>query len=279
MNSVSVILPTFNRSSFLLKALESVANQHLPPLELILADDGSTDGTGQLFDRWLDERQPGFHCERLTQKNRGVSAARNLGARNAKGDWLAFLDSDDQWLPEKLITQMVLANEFKWIHCNEIWVRGGVRVNEHSKHRKSGGDIFHRAVELCMVSPSAALIRRDFFDQMGGFREDFPVCEDYALWLLMAAREPIGFTADRLVIKNGGHRDQLSRSLVAMDYYRVKALRAVLECSRLSEENRELVRDSIRRRCKILLNGYKKHDNFSNFNEVQGWLSEASPCP
>ena len=173
---VSVIIPTYNRASFISRAVESVLNQSFKKWELIIVDDGSTDNTQDILKIYENQTR----IKLLKTKNRGVSAARNLGVRQALGYWIAFLDSDDQWLPEKLEKQMreSLKNPgVSIIHGNEIWIRRGVRVNPMKKHQKKGGDIFSQALGLCCISPSTVLIKKKLFDEVGGFRENFPVCE------------------------------------------------------------------------------------------------------
>ena len=138
-SSISVIIPVYNRCTLINRAIKSVMEQTITPDEIIVIDDGSTDGTGNI----VKNRYPDVIL--LKQKNRGVSCARNNGINNAKGTWLALLDSDDEWLPEKLEKQLLgLRNDSnkKICHTDEIWIRNGVRVNPMNKHRKYGGNIY-----------------------------------------------------------------------------------------------------------------------------------------
>ena len=253
--SISVIIPTFNRASYLNDCIDSVLKQTYCNIEVIVIDDGSTDETEQVLKAYKDKIISSY------QDNKGVSSARNKGVSSASGDWLAFLDSDDYWLPNKLESQvkhLLKFSDLKWIHCDEIWIRNGVRVNPKKKHGKQGGQIFKQCLALCCVSPSAVMIEKDFYLANGGFRNDFPVCEDYDLWLKLAKQEPIGFVSDALVIKRGGHEDQLSR-FIGLDLYRLEALVWQLENSNLDSNEQTLVRDWVRRRFVILEKGYKKH--------------------
>lgn len=273
MAFVSVIIPTHNRAHTLLRALESVRTQTFSNWELIVIDDGSTDGTQAVVKQWMEANETPItylqtaDLQQGESKPLGVSAARNWGARAATGEWLAFLDSDDEWLPEKLELQMGLLNEVSstekgtWnlIHGEEIWIRNGVRVNPMKKHAKSGGRIFSRCVELCCISPSTALVKRELFDRLGGFREDFPVCEDYELWLRICSLGEVGFVETPVIKKYGGHADQLSRKYKAMDFFRVVALVPFLSSTEISEDEREAVVSSIKSRCEILLKGVAKH--------------------
>lgn len=273
MPIITVIIPTFNRASVLTRALESVASQDFTDWELLIADDGSTDNTAEIAREFIQRTGRAHYLP--SPQNLGVSATRNRAARLARGSWLAFLDSDDEWLPNKLFVQMQLASEFSLIHGAEIWIRNGVRVNQRKKHAKSGGEVFRACVDQCFISPSTVLIRRDLFERLGGFREDFPVCEDYDLWLRIAAHLPVGFIAEPLIMKYGGHADQLSTTFKAMDYYRAKALAPFLNERGLSPADRHYVAAALLAKCEILLNGYSKHGNLKNYAEVEGWLRKA----
>ena len=295
---VSVILPTWNRLSTLQRAVESVRTQTYRNWELWIIDDGSTDSTaswvlGELLpqlesqyedryrgvgDQGADHPSVGHWGSRqgcvyyVRTKNLGVSHARNLGIQLSRGAWVAFLDSDDEWLSHKLSRQMALAGSFQIIHGEEIWIRRGVRVNPWKKHQKSGGRIFKRSVDLCAMSPSTVLIHRDVLLSEGLFREDFPVCEDYDLWLRLTARWDVGFVKEPVIKKYGGHGDQLSQKYVAMDYWRVKSLAAMRGSSELSLEEREYLEKSLRKRAEILLKGYRKHNNMTHYEEIQHLL-------
>lgn len=275
MPLISVIIPTYNRLTMLERAVHSVLAQTHADWELLIADDGSSDGTAdfltQLQRTW--SRPQRLHC--LKQANHGVSHARNRAAEQARGAWLAFLDSDDEWLPDKLARQVPLCADFCWIHGEEIWMRNGRRVNPLVKHAKSGGLIFSRCVELCCVSPSTALIQTDLFHALKGFREDFPVCEDFELWLRLAATNRAGFVQEALIIRHGGHDDQLSRRFHSMDYFRIKALSPFLHNASLEREERKLVASTIEQKCGYLLKGYRKHGQERNVGEVLAWQAQA----
>ena len=183
MSKVTVIIPTFNRGYCLAESIQSVLRQGFTDFDLIVVDDGSTDNTPEIMDQF-----PGVQQIRL-EENRGVSFARNQGIAVAKGEWIAFLDSDDLWEKKKLATQMKWVeshSEHHAIYTDEIWVRNGVRVNAMNKHRKYSGDIFCYCLPLCIVSPSSVLLHTELLKEVGGFDESMPVCEDYDLWLRIA---------------------------------------------------------------------------------------------
>ena len=268
---ISVIIPTFNRKQTLKRAIESVKNQSYQNWELMIVDDGSTDGTIEFLKDFSD-------CRILSLPSSGVSRARNAGAQEARGHWLAFLDSDDEWFPHKLEKQVSLISsgeKFSLIHGEETWIRNGIRVNPKLKYKKSGGHIFKKCVEHCCISASTVLIEREYFLQKKGFREDFVVCEDYEFWLRASIEKPIGFVADALINKYGGHEDQLSRKYHSMDYFRVKALQPFLQDSRLKADEQKHVAEEILKKCEILLKGYEKHNELTQAPEVTHWQQEA----
>ncbi|MGE5302112.1 MAG: glycosyltransferase family 2 protein [Alphaproteobacteria bacterium] len=251
---VSVVIPTHNRWPLLGEAIESVLTQSYRRFELIVIDDGSTDDT----DRKLAEF--GSRLRLIRQPRRGVSAARNRGATAARGRYLAFLDSDDLWLVEKLKVQTGFMEEYPGIQIcqtDEIWMRHGLRVNPKVKHQKPSGDIFRRSLELCLVSPSAVMMTRALFNGVGGFDERLPVCEDYDLWLRIAADYSVPLIPYALTVKRGGHGDQLSHSVWGMDRYRVAALQKLLRTN-LSGEKRQWAIETLRRKISILAHGARK---------------------
>jgi len=233
--NISVVIPVHDRARLLPRALDSVLAQRRPADEVIVVDDGSTDATAEL----LQSRYPELRC--LRQPNRGVSSARNLGIRASRGEWIALLDSDDAWHPDKLAEQvraLQAAPQHRLCHTDEIWIRHGVRVNPMKKHAKSGGHIFRRCLPRCVISPSSVLIHRSLFEEVGLFDETLPACEDYDLWLRICAREPVLFVDRPLITKYGGHDDQLSRRYPAMDRFRVRALEKLLREAPLTDEDR-----------------------------------------
>jgi glycosyltransferase involved in cell wall biosynthesis len=267
---VSVIVPTFDRWPMVGEAVRSVLAQRYPLFELIVVDDGSTDGSAAKLSAF------GGRVRVLRQARAGVSAARNAGARAARGRYFAFLDSDDLWLPDKLAIQTTFMDEqpnVQICQTEEIWIRNGVRVNPKLKHRKPAGDIFRRSLDLCLVSPSAVMLTKQLFEAVGGFDENLPVCEDYDLWLRIAVRHPVWLISRPLTIKRGGHPDQLSRSLWGMDRYRVAALRKLLN-SGLRGEKRELTLAALKRKITVLSRGAAKRGKDDEARAYDATLGE-----
>ena len=253
---VSVIIPTFNRKDFVVEAIESVLNQSVEPYEIIVVDDGSQDGTGEL----LKQKFP--HIVYIYQENNGVSAARNRGIKEAKGDYIALLDSDDMWKRDKLKKHIEFIKkhpEYRVSQTDEVWIRNGKFVNPMKKHKKYGGFIFDKCLPLCIVSPSAVIIEKTVFEDYGYFDETMPACEDYDMWLRVSAFEPIGLLEEKLIIKRGGHKGQLSKAFIGMDRFRVYALEKIINNPNLREDLRKLAIEELIKKCEILVKGYSKH--------------------
>ena len=269
---VSVVVPTFNRREVLPRALDSILAQTFSDWELIVVDDGSADGTAELVER-------DYSDARLSvQENRGVSAARNAGIASARGEWIAFLDSDDAWLPEKLERQMeALESEpgHRLCHTEEIWIRDGQRVNPAAKYAKAGGRIYQRCLPLCCISPSSVVMRRDLLQETGGFDESLEVCEDYDLWLRVTAREPVLFLDEQLLYKHGGHDDQLSTKHWGMDRFRVRALQRVLDDGLVSGEDERRTLETLVEKLEILIEGARKRGNDGLLQQLEPRLVEA----
>ncbi len=252
---ISVIIPTFDRLPMLREAVQSVRQQTLDAWELLVVDDGSTDGTSA----WL-RAQPDVRALSLPSR-RGPSAARNLGAAHARGEYLAFLDSDDLFLPDKLQLQLTVLEsdpDAPLCHGDEIWMRGGKELKQKKKHEKKGGSIFAHCLPMCRISPSASVIQRRCFEQLGGFDEQLEVAEDYELWLRLTCRHRVSFVPRPIIIKRGGHADQLSEKYGQIEKFRIEALRRVLARAPLTPEQRQQATEMLRQKCEIYALGCEK---------------------
>jgi len=225
IGNISVVIPTFNRRQTIGRSIDSILNQTLFPSEIIVVDDGSTDGTS-------DYIQSNFPSIRLLQQpNKGVSSARNMGIRSSNSDWVALLDSDDEWFPKKLEKQVMTLSQnldIKFCHTEEIWIRNGVRVNQMKKHQKYGGHIFNKCLDMCRISPSSVLFHRSILEDVGYFDKDQKVCEDYDLWLRITAKYPVLYIDESLIKKYGGHEDQLSKVKDGIESHRIKVLEKLI---------------------------------------------------
>ena len=251
---VSVIIPTYNRGWILKEAIDSVLAQDFKDFELIVVDDGSTDNTQGILNSYKED------IIVLHQGNKGVSAARNRGITSASGRFIAFLDSDDLWLPGKLSIQVDFFNanpDALICQTEEIWLRNGTRVNPKKRHKKLSGDIFEHSLYLCLVSPSAVMMKRSLFEKTGMFDESLPACEDYDMWLRVSCRYPVCLIDTPLIIKIGGHDDQLSRSS-GLDRYRIQSLKKIIESNFLTEEQETAAIKALKEKCAIYANGCLK---------------------
>jgi len=264
MSTVSVVIPTFNREGFIEQCVVSALQQSKKPDEVIVVDDGSSDKTWDVLRTlgFSDSKEERNSLRYIFQRNKGVSAARNRGIKAAKFKYIAFLDSDDLWLEKKLEKQISSLESqsirYRLSHTNEIWVRNGVRVNAHLKHEKNGGDIFIQCLKLCCISPSSSLVDRSVFDDFGFFDENLPACEDYDFWLRFCAFEDVHFVNEHLLIKNGGHDQQLSKKHWGMDRFRVTALENLLKNQSLSEFKRKETIKELIFKLQVLIDGGRK---------------------
>jgi len=264
---LSVIIPTYNRAPLVKEAVASVLAQTWRDFEVLVVDDASRDGTAEALAAF------GSRIRLLRSPSRlGVAAARNLGISAARGQWLAFLDSDDLWRPEKLARQMAyLAGLPELVLCQteETWERQGLKVNQPRSHRKIGGWIFFQSLERCLVSPSAVILHRTVFQKHGGFDENLPAAEDYDLWLRLSWRYQIGLLPEALVIKRGGRDDQLSAQW-GLDRFRIRALLKLLDDPGLPAPEALAARRTLARKCAIYAQGCEKRDRLEEAGVYRG---------
>ena len=253
---VSVVIPTFNRAKKVTRAISSVLYQTFSDYEVIVVDDGSTDETPEALSRF------GRRITYLPHAtNRGVSAARNTGIRASRAPFIAFLDSDDYWLPGKLAAQISFFSDHpRAVLCQteEIWIRKGRRVNPQKKHLKPEGDIFEPSLKRCLVSPSAVMLKRPLLERVGLFDEALPACEDYDLWLRIACRYPVYLIREHLVVRESGSPDQLSIRHKGMDRFRIHALVGLIKKGVLDERQLKAAQEELSLKCRIYGNGCLK---------------------
>ena len=269
--NISVVIPSYNRKDFLKRSIDSAINQTKKPLEIIVVDDGSTDGTETMIKSDYD------FVKFIKQKNKGVSAARNIGIKVSIGEWICFLDSDDEWKKDKLekqINAMKSNPGYKFFHSNEIWIKNGLRINQKKKHKKYGGDIFDKCLDMCRISPSSVMIDKTVFDEVGNFNEDLVVCEDYELWLRICDKYKVFFIDEPLIIKYGGHQGQLSYSIESIENHRIKALE-YLTLENLNRKNKRHAIQMLLSKLNIYLKGLvkrRKNDEIAVYEEkIKVW--------
>lgn len=181
---VTTVIPAYNSEQYIAEAIDSVVAQRGVAAEIVVVDDGSTDETRSIVQSYGDR------VRLLSQENRGPAAARNYGTSVARGEWIAFLDSDDAWLPEKLARQLALVDRTVGMVYTDRRNFGDIgRVRERGSQSFTlwEGDIFEPLLLSNFITTSSALIRKDWFDRLGGFDEELMVCEDWDLWLRFAA--------------------------------------------------------------------------------------------
>lgn len=280
---VSVIVPAYNRCAMLLEAIDSVLAQSAAAFELIVIDDGSTDGTGEHLSRLAKTIR--IKIDRID--HRGPAAARNRGVALARAPLIAFLDSDDLWSPNKLERQLAFmrANPGCAIsQTNEIWIRNGRRVNPGLRHRKRAGDIFIDSLRTCLISTSAAMMRIELFRSLGGFDEIISAAEDYDLWLRILINHEAGLLDEPLVTRRGGRPDQISATTPAIDRFRVLALAKLLADDRLSPARRTSVVEVLAEKSCIYARGLRRRGKIDEArlyewvaDQARGWGTRAAP--
>ena len=281
---VSVIIPTFNRRPMVVEAIQSVLMQREVGFELIVVDDGSTDGTPAAVEEALDNVTAAVRFIRT--ERRGVAAARNLGVEAAAAPLIAFLDSDDLWKPEKLSRQLAHLrehHEYRISQCNELWIRNARRVNPGLRHLKHAGDIFVKSLRTCLISPSAVIMQSDLFRDFGGFDETMTAAEDYDLWLRILLSHEAGLLAETLVTRRAGHSDQLSATVPAIDRFRILALAKLLAVPELTGEKRIATAEVLAAKCRLYARGLqRRRRDASLYDEIalralQRWARESDP--
>ena len=274
IEEISVIIPTYNRCDLLKRAINSVIIQTITPKEIIIVDNGSTDQTYQMVSSLFPE------INYFIEKKRGVSAARNKGILESKSKWIAFLDSDDAWKPTKLEKQMEYSvfnqDKYRIIHTDETWYRNKKFLNQLKKHKKSGGNIFKNSLQLCCISPSSVVLKKQIFEEYGLFDENLEVCEDYDMWIRITAKEEVGFLDSPLVLKYGGHSDQLSKKFWGMDRFRIKSLEKNLKNEHFSKSQKINVLDTLIEKLTIVSDGALKRGNKETFKKYNSKLQDWS---
>ncbi|MCA1753897.1 MAG: glycosyltransferase [Spirochaeta sp.] len=274
----SVIIPSYNRRRLLSEAVASVLNQAWAGhLEIIIVDDGSTDDTPDYLAKLTQatatrtQAAPASNCAVTTLRipHCGMpGAVRNRGVEIARGEYIAFLDSDDLWLSSKLAAQLTLHRAHPQLvlsHTREHWLRGKRIIKQPADEYPKHGDVFTAALEKCMIGPSTAMVKRNVFEQIGGFREDIQVAEDYEFWLRLTATHEVGFLSEPLIIKRAGHSaaegEQLSERYGRIEFFRLRALAAFLSVAHLPPDLLRLAHNAWRDKCLIYAAGRAKRND------------------
>jgi len=224
--SVGVVIPAYNIEAYIDRALESVLAQTHKPDEIIVVDDGSTDQTAKIIKRF------GSQVKYIYQANGGLSAARNTGINASRSQWIALLDGDDEWLPEKLENQLEILqrnNHLAWISCNHIIHYSAnnsqrlMKSPEICKNLLEGKEYFESYLTTTTHKdiwwpPSTMMIKREVFEQAGMFEEGLRFSEDTEMWFRIVYRWPqIGFAPQPLIIYYRDRPGSLSHSTPSKD--------------------------------------------------------------
>jgi glycosyltransferase involved in cell wall biosynthesis len=272
--TVSAIVPTFNRASTIEACLNSILAQTWRPLEIIVVDDGSTDHTAHVLQRY------GNDIRVYRQRNAGASAARNLGIRSANGQILSFLDSDDTWEPEKTERQVDLLRSTSGVgttccvsNARMLGCDGSVATSFEI------AGLNPQTPEGVWLNPTEVLLTRFLFfnqvvavwrhvlDRTGHFREDMPILEDYDLALRLSLSGPWAFTCEPLVNWRGGATNSLSGNVPKAEQYRLmqKVLSRVGTSSQWQGQFSQLQRSQLR--------------SFARWSHAHRLATDARPLP
>jgi glycosyltransferase involved in cell wall biosynthesis len=255
MPLISVILPTYNRAWSLKRAIDSVFAQTVTNFELIVVNDGSIDETNAILKEYQGRIQI------INQENLGASAARNAGISTARGEYVAFLDSDDEWLKHKLEAQLLFFErepDYQMVQTTERWIRKGKFVNIPDTHKKVAGFIFEPSLKQCMVTCSSGMMKKKLLDEVGLFNESLPACEDYDLWLRIVWKYPVGLIEKDHLVRHGGHADQLSSRFFGCDRFRIRSILNLLLHFPLAAEQKELAVRELCFKCRVYAEGCMK---------------------
>ncbi len=261
---ISAIIPTFNRANFILKAINSVQVQTYKVDEIIIVDDGSTDDTKIILNNFKNIKV-------IRTKNKGVSHARNIGIKEAKNEWIAFLDSDDEWQKDKIEKQIDfhLQNpKILFSHSEEKWIRRGKEINYPTSLKKPSGECFLQNISTCKIAASSVVIHKSIFEDVGYFDEELKVCEDFDMWLRVSLKYKIGLLKEKLITKYAGH-PQLSSTIFAIDRYHIYSLKKFLYSSYRDPIKKEMIK-----KCNILVKGAKKHNNSEIFKKYSKMIGD-----
>lgn len=205
---ISVIIPTYNRVNYLRISVNSVIQQTYKNIEIIIVDDCSTDNTENIINRVQDKRIRYLR----NKENIGAGASRNRGIKEAKGEFIAFLDDDDEWLPKKLEKQMLLFNllpdDYGLVYCGHIIydMNGDLIGRKKSQYR---GNVLREILNGCILGGSTPLIRKTVFSKVGYNNSNLKSSIDWEMWIRIAENYKFDFV-DEYLVKYIIHEDQIS---------------------------------------------------------------------
>jgi len=292
MVRVSAVVPFHNRRELALEALDSILAQSFRDFEIVVADDGSTDGAPlAVFSRFgaepraikiLSRMNPAairpfshvFHHGDVRLQyhyscNRGLSAARNRGIRHARGTYVAFLETECLWDPAHLETMTTFFASNPWAHICHVGERHpkeALRSRRPARAARPSGWIFEQALAATPVSISSAMLHRSCFAECGCFDENLPACEDYDLWLRLAARHPVFFLDGEVEVTRRLPRAESSSRAWTWERFRVYALEKSFQSGHLNPDQRLRVAEEIVHKCERLVEGLRRQESEERAN-------------
>jgi len=213
--TVSVIIPAYNAAPWIAETIDSVLNQTFQDFEIIVVDDGSTDGTTEIVKKYKSQVQY------LYKKNGGVGSARNAGIRAARGRYIACVDADDLWLPEKLEVQTQLLQKepsLAWVYSDGLIFENNSNQNLHLFSQSASmisGDVLRPLLLQDFIPCPTPVVRRDIFENVGFFEEDISLqsVADWDMWLRISAKYPVGFI-DKPLVKYRRHSTSMTSTCI-----------------------------------------------------------------
>ncbi len=258
---ISVIIPRHERPLLTEEALQSVINQSYRPLEILIGDDGSSALSRQRLNDFVNALPPqtGLSFKLPQWPHCGCpGAVRNRCAEMAQGQWLAFLDSDDLWLPQKLEKQYSLHaadQNLLFSHTREEWRRNGRLVSQKGQKHLREGNIFSHALTKCIIGPSTVMMSRQLYMDTGGFRNDMEIAEDYEYWLRITSHCPVGYLNEALTVKRAGHGEQLSEKYGHIEIFRIRGLKTLVEQGFFDAIRQKEAKAELARKCLVYSRG------------------------
>ena len=265
---VTIVILNWNGKRFLAPCLDAVLAQTFRDFEIVLVDNGSSDGSVQ----FLQRHYPQVRLI-VNQRNLGFAAANNQAIRASGSEFVATLNNDTEvepgWLEALVATVQsdsqvgMCASKMLFAHRRDVINSAGIALDRVGiAWDRLGGrpDDPTTAAPEEVFGPcaGAALYRRQMLDEIGLFNENLPVCEDYDLWLRISCRYPVHLITEPLVIKEGGHEDQLSSRYWGMDRFRIHSIAALMRSGHLDERQLALAQDELGNKCRIYANGCLK---------------------
>lgn len=259
-SKVSVIIPSYNSGRFLNKAIESLVNQTYKNLEVIIVNDGSTDNTEEIAKKWQKRDERIKYIKH--QKNKGLSAARNTGIKNSQGEYIAFLDADDIWLPQKIEIQLKKLNELNadLIFSNwYIWdPKNDTKIKAFDSNPiESGKDVLRFLIKKNFGNPSTAVLKKLILEKVGLFDEGLKSSEDYDLWLRFLLNGMKITFCDEPLIYSRKHSGQMTLNTYIMRTSRLKVFKKIIRKKPIA-----LIRLPVLLKKTFLLQSYKLIQDF-----------------